>query len=191
MRPIVLPARSDDMRLKHIGLSVIALLLVASTLGQAPPKGHWVRSEVSGTLELPAGQADGSPHPDCPPAKCGTVRVRVPVGSSFGSPETQLRLVLPKARANVKIRTREGPKPVSPFWWTGCRRIINPQNILVDATLEWSCDDHYARFEGPYTASVDPQDHSMMLVTVRFFNWASYSQMGKFIIHYSQWQADK
>lgn len=104
----------------------------------APGKstGGWREGFAVGTLDLPAGDAGQSTHPECPPAKCGMLYVHgIPPGAT-------IQLVVPAVGTVSNGKRRSGV-----YFPVKCSPIPLPSPSNPTQALEWGCD-HYARFGG-------------------------------------------
>src|SRR5260370_11336908 len=151
-----------------IRIVLIATFLFANLLwGQRGSQLQRQTFTVRGTLEVPAGQADGSDNPDCPPAKCGWVIAR------------GIRPTTPGCGyACCDIRTFVGDYE--------CKKVTSPTKL--NQIIWWDCGDHYARFYGPYNLEGDPDQpvgSNLGRVRVQFRNWAHHSQTASILVSFA------
>jgi hypothetical protein len=146
---------------------ILVLIFAAPFLSTSTPQTPTRSYTFNASLDVPAGQADGSDNPMCPPAKCGWVTVRGIRPSSKGS-----------GYACCTIQTYVGDHE--------CQPVTNPKNIVN--VLWWDCGSHYSRFYGPYQLSTEPappKGTGLGVVRVEFRNWASYSQRATIYVTFS------
>lgn len=160
----------------HFTGSATFIMNWASASFEANVRGGWIywnnggiwkpqgRSEVvSATVDLPAGQADGSSDPLCPPAQCGIIRIEhLPASDPWGKELT----IESKEFSYYYENSRHSH-------WEACPSIGDPST--------WDCK-YYARFDR-FSYQLE-QDGKGFTVSVRFRNWASRARKGKLTIKY-------
>jgi hypothetical protein len=126
---------------------------------------------VTGSLDVPAGQANGSSNPDCPPAKCGEVIVR---GIETSTPTSGYSC----CDIRVWVTDTFGGVPYE------CKK--QPPYQEDNVVSWWDCGPNFASFDGPYTLEPDPSTNGKTgLVKVRFRNWKSRGQTATVQVTYS------
>jgi hypothetical protein len=125
--------------------------------------------EALAIIEVPAGQADGSVNPGCPPAQCGTIEIKhIPVGEPKGA------LVVQSVRVYYYHGNSRGSR------WDECQEAGWSQSDR-DGLPRWDCK-YYARFD--HLTYSKESDGSGWRASIRFRNWASQSRKGKLTIRY-------
>jgi hypothetical protein len=127
---------------------------------------------ATASLDVPAGQADGSSNPKCPPAKCGVVVVR---GIQPETPNSGY------ACCDIKVWGQAifegGPQ-------YECAKV--PRNVEDNQVQWWDCGPNYSRFDGPYVFEFDRSTGGKTgLVKVQFRNWRSRGQRATVQVTYS------
>jgi len=150
----------------------LSLIVISCVYGQALHPTKIVGS-------VPAGQADGSDNPGCPPAKCGDLQIKnlppVMAGSS---------LVLQCAdgkrwASNQDIKYIDGCIQTSVYTGAGKRAHWSQCTAVAGVSPWWDCP--YSRFD---YLRVERDPTGSFTITVRFRNWANYGQRIKLSLTY-------
>jgi hypothetical protein len=138
----------------------------ANVMGRIVPLPGYVAT-AQGKISVPAGQADGSPDPQCPPAKCAQVRV-----DHMAAPNDEIIFL-----NNVPTMFYSDLSPIS---WTACPMMVNVYGSPGTYNA-WACK-LYAKFDqlawGPIKGTGEA------FAQARFRNWASRGRWAMIQVQY-------